>query len=88
MFEYESDVATEFFENVWKTSEWIPQMLVNEKLRKLAKEGKVLPKIETVENVIKELTDMIKRNGGITARKPLDFGSVLERLEMNEHDDS
>ena len=77
----EYPACTEMPDDVWKTSEWYPQALVSRRLRKLVKEGKQLPADTVVDGVITEMSRMIKENGGLSARKPLDFGPALKGLE-------
>ena len=77
----EYPACTEMPDDVWKTSEWYPQVLVSCRLRKLVKEGKQLPTDTVVNSVVAEMSRMIKENGGLSARKPLDFEPALKGLE-------
>ena len=77
----EYPVCTEMPEDVWKTSEWYPQVLVSRRLRKLVKEGKQLPTDTVASSVGAEMIRMIEGNGGLSALKPLDFEPVLKGLE-------
>jgi len=73
--------ATEFPEDVWKTSEWIPQLLVNRKMRQLAKDGKPFPEAETVKEVLCEIKNKIHENNGLSAKRSIDFNEILRKLE-------
>lgn len=77
-------VATEWSEDVWHTSEWVPQILVGRKLRRIVKEGRKLPSEEIVTNVIAELAKAIKENGGMSAQKQTNFEQILNRLDCGE----
>lgn len=84
MFDSEKDIATEFPEDVWHTSEWIPQMLVGRRLRRIVKDGRKLPSHEVVTSVVMEMAKAIKDNNGTSFQKQIDFEQILNRLDCGE----
>ena len=73
--------CTEFPEEAWNTSKWYAPQIVNCILKTMAKSGKKLPSNEIVTSVVNDISKAIYENGGISAKKPIDFKPMLERLE-------
>lgn len=73
-------ICTEMPEKVWHCSEWYPHKLVDTYIRRMIMSGKKPPSAKAVESVITELKEKVIANGGLSAQRPIDFKSVIERL--------